>query len=109
MAKPKETSAQDQALLAMATEANAKAKKLEAEVRKVQSEIELNAAKTAETYSDVDMANLKRVKDTLETQQKQLEQRQEEQKQLQQQLMAQIGGGRLPQGLARPQIPGMTV
>ncbi len=103
MAKPKEPSPQDQALLAMATEANAKAKKLEAEIREVQSEIELNAAKTAKTYSDVDMANLKRVKDTLEMEQKRLKQQQQQQQQLQQQLMAQIGGGR------PPQIPGALV
>ena len=113
MAKPKEPSAQDQALLAMAAEANAKAKKLEAEIQKVQSEIQLNAAKTAETYSDVDMKNLQKVKDTLEMEQKQLQQKQEAQQQLQQQLMAQIGGGMSSRGVApqgaRPQIPKATV
>lgn len=72
MAKPKEPSPQDQALLAMAEEANAKAQKAQAEVMKVISIVELNAAKTASTYSDVDMANLQRVKATLEREQKEL-------------------------------------
>ena len=97
----------------MAAEANAKAKKIEAEILKVQSEIELNNAKTAETYSDVDMANLQKVKDTLEMQRKQLEQDQEQQKKIQQAIMAQIGGGRpsqgVPQNRGTPQIPGVTV
>ena len=113
MQEPKEPSAQDQALLGMAAEANAKAKKIEAEILKVQSEIELNNAKTAETYSDVDMANLQKVKDTLEMQRKQLEQDQEQQKKIQQAIMAQIGGGRpsqgVPQNRGTPQIPGVTV
>jgi hypothetical protein len=69
----KEPSAQDQALLAMAAESNAKAQKTMADIQKVLSDIELNAAKTAETYSDVDMKNLQLVKAALEAEQRQLQ------------------------------------
>ena len=66
-------SPQDQALIAMAAEANAKAQKAMAEVQKVVSEIQLNAAKTAETYSEVDTANLNRALNYIEAEQRQLQ------------------------------------
>ncbi len=69
MSQEQEPSAQDQALLGMAAEAHAKAQKAMADVQKVLSDIELNAAKTAQTYSDVDMANLQMVKDSIEAEQ----------------------------------------
>lgn len=72
MAQNQEPSAEDQALLGMAAESQAKAQKAMADVQKVLSDIELNAAKTAQTYSDVDMANLQMVKDSIEAEQKEI-------------------------------------
>lgn len=72
-----EPSPQDQAFLGMAAEANAKAQESQAKIQKILSDIELNAAKTAETYSDVDMNNLQRVKASIEAEQQQLQNQQQ--------------------------------
>jgi hypothetical protein len=85
MSQPQEPSAQDQALLGMAAESNAKAQKAMADMQKVLSDIELNAAKTAQTYSDVDMKNLQIVKDTLEAEEKQLAAQQQRMRMMMQQ------------------------
>jgi hypothetical protein len=105
MKEPKEPSAQDQALLAMAAEANAKAQKVQAEIQKIISDVELNAAKTAETYSSVDMANLQRVKDTLEAQQQEL--MVEQQRIMNAQAKMQLTGKLYSAGLA-PTQPGLS-
>jgi hypothetical protein len=94
----KEPSAQDQALLAMAAESNAKAQKTMADIQKVLSDIELNAAKTAETYSDVDMKNLQLVKAALEAEQRQLQAMAQAMQQAQ--AMQMMNGGGMP-----PQMP----
>jgi hypothetical protein len=94
----KEPSAQDQALIAMAAESNAKAQKTMADIQKVLSDIELNAAKTAETYSDVDMKNLQLVKAALEAEQRQLQAMAQAMQQAQ--AMQMMNGGGMP-----PQMP----
>jgi hypothetical protein len=94
----KEPSAQDQALIAMAAESNAKAQKTMADIQKVLSDIELNAAKTAETYSDVDMKNLQLVKAALEAEQRQLQAMAQAMQQAQAPPM--MNGGGMP-----PQMP----
>lgn len=71
-----EPSPEDQAYLGMAAESNAKAQKTMAEIQKILSDIELNAAKTAETYSEVDMNNLERVKRAIEAEQQDLQNQQ---------------------------------
>jgi hypothetical protein len=93
----KEPSPQDQALLAMAAEANAKAQKVQADMQKILSEIELNAAKTAETYSSVDMANLERVKRSIEAEQQQLQNQQLAIQNAQSMAQMMNGGGMPPQ------------
>lgn len=77
MAKTKQPSPQDQALLGMAAESNAKAQKTMAEIQKIISEIELNAAKTAQTMSDVDMQNLQKVKLAIDAEQASIEAQQQ--------------------------------
>lgn len=92
----KEPSPQDQAYLGMAAEANAKAQKAQADILKILSDIELNAAKTAETYSDVDMANLEQVKRAIEMEQKALEAQNQRIQNEQAMLQMRNGGGMLP-------------
>jgi hypothetical protein len=84
-----EPSAQDKALEAMAQESLANAQEAQAEAEKTRSEIieilskvDLNKAKTAETYSDVDRQNLMAVQQMLE--------RQAQQKQAQQQALMKL-------------------
>jgi hypothetical protein len=98
----KEPSPQDQAYLGMAAEANAKAQESQARIQKILSDIELNAAKTAETYSDVDMQNLKRVKDSIEAEQAELQNQQQriQNAQAGAQIYQQMMGGGMP-----PQTP----
>lgn len=72
-AAEQEPSPQDQALLAMAAESNAKAQKTQAEIQEILSDIELNAAKTAETYSEVDMKKIEQVKAAIDAQQQELQ------------------------------------
>ena len=88
----KEPSAQDKALEAMAQESMAKAQEAMAEAEKTRSEIieilskvDLNKAKVAQTYSDVDRQNLAQVKQMLE----QMEAKKELEQQQQQAIMAQ--------------------
>jgi len=101
----KEPSAQDKALEAMAQESMAKAQEAMAEAEKTRSEIieilskvDLNKAKVAQTYSDVDRQNLAQVKQMLEQMEakKELEQQQQQQQQAimaqQQQLLQQQSG-----------------
>lgn len=72
-----EPSPQDKALLAMAAESEAKAMKAQAEVQETMSDVELNKAKTAETYAKVDRENLQAVSDMLARNQEQLQREQE--------------------------------
>lgn len=65
-AKNAQPDPQERALIGMANEAEAKAVKTQAEVAKVQSEIELNQAKTAETYSEVNIGQRNAVVESLE-------------------------------------------
>jgi hypothetical protein len=114
MAQPQEPSAQDKALEAMAAESMAKAQEAQAEAEKTRSEIieilskvDLNKAKTAETYSDVDRRNLMEVQQMLQKQEEQAQRAKEKQAQLQlqqqkmlqqassQPRMAQPGGGQM--------------
>jgi hypothetical protein len=89
----KEPNPQEDALMAMAAEAKAKAQKAMAEVEEVLSDVQLNIAKTAETYSKVDNTEFEKVRRVIETELKQLQQAQqqvqaEQQAMLQQQQMA---------------------
>ncbi len=60
MAKAKsEPSAEDQALLGMAAESNAKAEKTKADVQKIASEIEVNKVKIMETLAGIKQENVK--------------------------------------------------
>ena len=72
MSQNQEPSPQDQALLGMAAEANAKAQESMAKVQETLSKIELNAAKTAQTYSDVDMKNLQMVKEAIDAEEERI-------------------------------------
>ena len=69
---------QDELMKAMAQEALAKAQKAQAEVQETLSDTEWNKARTAETYSKVNMQQLEQVTKTLEQQQKALEIRRQE-------------------------------
>lgn len=90
-----EPSPQDQALLAMAAESQAKAMKAQAEVQETLSDVELNKAKTAETYAKVDRENLLAVNDMFAQQQEKLQREQEARQKLLLEQQAQMG----------PQIP----
>lgn len=100
--KAKEPSAQDKALLGMAAESQANAQKTQAEIQKIASDIELNKAKTAETYSDVDRANLEAVDTLLRKKQEELQRQQEAVKR---QLEAALAQEQLKQAQVGPQMP----
>lgn len=87
-----EPSAQDKALEAMAQESLANAQEAQAEAEKTRSEIleilskvDLNKAKTAETYSDVDRQNFVAVQDLLQRQAQQQQAAREKLQELQMQ------------------------
>lgn len=109
-----EPSAQDKALEAMAQESLAKAQEAQAEAEKTRSEIieilskvDLNKAKTAETYSDVDRQNLIAVQQMLEKQAQQQQEAREKLINLQQQQAKLIqGANRQTPQPAHAQLPG---
>jgi len=78
------------ALEAMAAEAQAKAKKTTAEIGKVMSDVELNKAKTLETYSDVDVNRAQAAQNMQQQQEAQIQQMQQQQAQAMQQKQAQM-------------------
>ena len=77
------------ALEAMAEEAQAKAKKTMAEIGKVMSDVELNKAKTLETYSDVDVNRAQAAQSMQQQQEAQVQQMQQQQAQAMQAMQAQ--------------------
>jgi len=101
MSQEKEPSAQDQALLAMAQESLAKAEKIRADIIEVMSKVDLNKAKTAETYSDVDRTNFMAVQQMLEK----MKQEQLQVQQMQQMQMQRMQQMQQQPGMAPAQIP----
>lgn len=88
-----EPTANDQALLGMAAEANAKAEKTKIDAIKVLSDVALNKAKTLETYSDVDVNRAKSAQEMQAQQEERIRQQQLAEQQAQaaeQQQMQQI-------------------
>lgn len=88
---------QEELMKAMAAEAMAKAQKAQAEVQETLSDTEWNKARTAETYSKVNMQQLEMVSKALEQQQKELELRREQIETALAAQMAQYQGGVAPQ------------
>ena len=66
MAQNQEPNPQEQILQAMTQESLAKAQKTRAEILEILSDIGLNNAKTAQTYSEVDRQNLEQVRQLME-------------------------------------------
>jgi len=65
-AKNKQPTPEERALNAMAAEGEAKAKKTQTEILEVMSDVELNKAKTAETYADIDINKANMVKEMMQ-------------------------------------------